>query len=56
MSVRKNGRSYHYEFKLDGRRKRGSTRKANKRETKAEQRRQRDRRSSEKRMVHGDLD
>src|SRR5215471_19222677 len=43
MSVFKNGRLYHYEFKLDGRRHRGSTGTANKQQAIAEERRQRDR-------------
>ena len=40
MSVFKNGRFYHYEFKLDGRRRRGSTGTANKQLAIAEERRQ----------------
>lgn len=43
MSVFKNGRLYHYEFKLDGRRHRGSTGTANKQQAIAEERRQRER-------------
>jgi integrase len=43
MSVFKNGRFYHYEFKLDGRRRRGSTGIANKQQAIAEERRQRER-------------
>src|SRR5579871_4511535 len=43
MSVFKNGKLYHYEFKLDGRRHRGSTGTANKQQAIAEERRQRDR-------------
>jgi integrase len=43
MSVFKNGRFYHYEFKLDGRRRRGSTGTANKQQAIAEERRQRER-------------
>jgi len=43
MSVFKNGRFYHYEFKLDGRRHRGSTGTANKQQAIAEERRQRER-------------
>jgi len=43
MSVFKNGRLYHYEFKLDGRRHRGSTSTANKQQAIAEERRQRER-------------
>jgi integrase len=43
MSVFKNGRFYHYEFKLDGRRRRGSTGTANKLQAIAEERRQRER-------------
>ena len=43
MSVFKNGRLYHFEFKLDGRRHRGSTGTANKNEAIAEERRQRER-------------
>src|SRR5712691_9984124 len=43
MSVFKNGRLYHYEFKLDGRRRRGSTGTANKQQAIAEERRQRER-------------
>jgi integrase len=43
MSVFKNGRLYHYEFKLDGRRHRGSTGTANKPQAIAEERRQRER-------------
>src|SRR6266567_3355006 len=43
MSVFKNGRFYHYEFKLDGRRHRGSTGAANKPQAIAEERRQRER-------------
>jgi integrase len=43
MSVFKNGRFYHYEFKLDGRRRRGSTGTANKQQAISEERRQRER-------------
>jgi integrase len=43
MSVFKNGRFYHYEFKLDGRRHRGSTGTASKPHAIAEERRQRER-------------
>jgi integrase len=43
MSVFKNGRFYHFEFKLDGRRHRGSTGTANKPQAIAEERRQRER-------------
>jgi hypothetical protein len=43
MSVFKNGRFYHYEFKLDGRRRRGSTGTTNKQLAIAEERRQRER-------------
>ena len=43
MSVFKNGRFYHYEFMLDGRRRRGSTGTANKHQAIAEERRQRER-------------
>jgi integrase len=43
MSVFKNGRFYHYEFKLDGRRHRGSTGTANKQQAINEERRQRER-------------
>jgi integrase len=43
MSVFKNGRLYHYEFKLDGRRRRGSTGTANKQLAIQEERRQRER-------------
>ena len=43
MSVFKNGKYYHYEFKLDGRRYRGSTGTANKPQAIAEERRQRER-------------
>ena len=43
MSVFKNGKFYHYEFKLDGRRRRGSTGTANKQLAIAEERRQRER-------------
>src|SRR5580704_12191277 len=43
MSVFKNGKFYHYEFKLDGRRRRGSTGTANKEQAIAEERRQRER-------------
>jgi integrase len=43
MSVFKNGKFYHYEFKLDGRRRRGSTGTANKQQAIAEERRQRER-------------
>lgn len=42
MSVFKNGRFYHYEFKLDGRRRRGSTGTANKQQAIPEERRQRE--------------
>jgi integrase len=43
MSVFKNGRFYHYEFILDGRRRRGSTGTTNKQQAIAEERRQRER-------------
>jgi integrase len=43
MSVFKNGRLYHYEFVLDGRRRRGSTGTTNKLQAIAEERRQRER-------------
>ncbi len=43
MSVFKNGTFYHYEFKLDGRRHRGSTGTTNKQQAIAEERRQRER-------------
>jgi integrase len=43
MSVFKNGHFYHYEFKVDGRRRRGSTGTANKQQAIAEERRQRER-------------
>ena len=43
MSVFKNGRFYHYEFKLDGRRYRGSTGATNKPDAINEERRQRER-------------
>ena len=43
MSVFKNGTFYHYEFKLDGRRYRGSTGSTNKPQAITEERRQRDR-------------
>src|SRR5258707_873390 len=43
MSVFKNGKFYHYEFMLDGRRRRGSTGTASKPQAIAEERRQRDR-------------
>jgi integrase len=43
MSVFKNGRFFHYEFVLDGRRHRGSTGTTNKNEAIAEERRQRER-------------
>jgi integrase len=43
MSVFKNGRFYHYEFVLDGRRRRGSTGTANKPQAIAEERLQRER-------------
>jgi hypothetical protein len=43
MSVFKNGKFYHYEFVLDGRRHRGSTRTANKPQAIAEERRQHER-------------
>jgi integrase len=43
MSVFKNGRLYHYEFVLDGRRHRGSTGTASKPQAIAEERRQRER-------------
>src|SRR5260370_14195413 len=44
MSVFKNGKFYHYEFKLDGRRYRGSKGTTSKPQAIAEERRQRDRR------------
>src|ERR1700722_12045339 len=43
MSVFKNGHFYHFEFKVDGRRRRGSTGTANKEQAIAEERRQRER-------------
>jgi integrase len=43
MSVFKNGRFYHYEFQLNGRRHRGSTGTTNKPQAIAEERRQRER-------------
>src|SRR5580693_760929 len=43
MSVFKNGRLFHYEFVLDGRRRRGSTGTTNKQQAIAEERRQRER-------------
>ena len=43
MSVFKNGKIYHYEFKLDGRRHRGSAGTASKPQAIAEERRQRER-------------
>jgi hypothetical protein len=43
MSVFKNGRFYHYEFKLDGRRHRGSKGTANKQQAINEERCQRER-------------
>jgi integrase len=43
MSVFKNGRFYHYEFRLDGRRHRGSTGATSKEHAIAEERRQRER-------------
>jgi integrase len=43
MSVFKNGRFYHYEFVVDGRRHRGSTGTSNKQQAIAEERRHRDR-------------
>jgi hypothetical protein len=43
MSVFKNGRLYHFEFKLNGLRRRGSTGTANKQQAIAEERRQRER-------------
>src|ERR1700676_1459069 len=43
MSVFKNGKFYHYEFKLDGRRHRGSAGTASKPQAIAEERRQRER-------------
>jgi hypothetical protein len=43
MSVFKNGRFYHFEFKVDGRRRRGSTGTANKQLAIQEERRQRER-------------
>src|ERR1035438_9501826 len=43
MSVFKNGRFYHYEFQLHGRRHRGSTGTGNKQQAIAEERRQRER-------------
>jgi integrase len=43
MSVFKNGKFYHYEFILDGRRRRGSTGTANKSQAIAEERRHRER-------------
>ena len=43
MRVLKNGKYYHYEFQLDGRRHRGSTGMANKQQAINEERRQRER-------------
>jgi hypothetical protein len=43
MSVFKNGKFYHFEFQLDGRRHRGSTGTASKPQAIAEERRQRER-------------
>ena len=43
MSVFKNGKFYHYEFILDGRRRRGSTGTANKQQAINEERRHRER-------------
>jgi hypothetical protein len=43
MSVFKNGKLYHFEFRLDGRRHRGSTGTASKQQAIAEERRQRER-------------
>src|SRR2546427_1880068 len=43
MSIFKNGKYFHYEFVLDGRRRRGSTGTANKQQAIAEERRQRER-------------
>jgi integrase len=43
MSIFKNGKFYHYEFRLDGRRRRGSTGTANKQQAIVEERRQRER-------------
>src|SRR5262252_935597 len=43
MRVFKNGKYYHYEFQLDGRRHRGSTGMANKQQAINEERRQRER-------------
>ena len=43
MSVFKNGKFYHFEFQLDGRRHRGSTGTASKPLAIAEERRQRER-------------
>jgi hypothetical protein len=43
MSVFKNGKFYHYEFQLHGRRHRGSTGTASKPQAIAEERRQRER-------------
>jgi hypothetical protein len=43
MSVFKNGRFYHYEFILDGRRRRGSTGTADRDEAVREESRQRER-------------
>lgn len=43
MSVFKNGKYYHYEFKLYGRRHRGSTGTVNKQQAINEERRQRER-------------
>lgn len=43
MSVFKNGRYYHYDFQLDGRRHRGSTGTTSKPQAIAEERRQRER-------------
>ena len=44
MSIFKNGRFYHYEFVIEGRRHRGSTGTANKQQAINEERRQRERR------------
>jgi hypothetical protein len=43
MSVFKNGRNYHYEFVIDGRRHRGSTGTTHKQQAINEERRQRER-------------
>jgi hypothetical protein len=51
MSVFKNGKFYHYEFQLDGRRYRGSTGTVSKPQAIAEERRQRERLEKSYRQV-----